>query len=346
MTSWASRASLGCLCLVAACGGGGGGTTVADPPTATTAAEPRLLLPLDVEVDADGRVYVADAELHQVLRFDPASGETEVVAGTGEAGSAGDGGPAVDAQISEPTGLALADDGTLYLSDFPENRVRRVAPDGTISTVAELIAPTEVALDAPARRLAVPLIGHVVFRIDLRTGKAVRIAGSGNAETTGDGGPARAAHVESPHGAAYDADGNLFIPDGSYIRRIEEKTGVITTIAGTGVPENSGDGGPALEAGLIPVKLFFGPDGALYVVGGDPTGGTVRRIVPEGTISTVVGNGFIGENGDGGPATEAGIQPSGAALAPDGSLIVVQIEPEPSVRRVDPETGIITTIIR
>lgn len=345
MTSWASRASLACLCLLAACSGGGG-TTAADPPEATTAAEPRLLLPLDVEVDADGRIYVADAELHQVLRFDPESGETEVVVGTGEPGSAGDGGPALDAQISEPTGLALAADGTLYLADFPENRIRRVDPDGTISTVAELIAPTEVALDSTSRRLAAPLIGHVVFRIDLRTGKAVRIAGSGDPGTTGDGGPARAAHVESPHGAAYDADGNLFIPDGSYIRRIDAKTGVITTIAGTGTPEDSGDGGPAREAGLIPVKLFFGPDGALYVVGGDPTGGTVRRIAADGTISTVAGNGFIGENGDGGPATEAGIQPSGAALAPDGSLIVVQIEPEPSVRRVDPETGIITTILR
>lgn len=344
MSSWACRAVLAAgLWLAAGCGGDG--AQKAGAP-ATAAPEPRLLLPFDIEVDAAGRIYVSDGELHQVLRYDPSSDEIEVVVGTGEAGSAGDDGPAVEALIVEPVGLALAADGTLYVADFSENRVRKVDPNGTITTPAELLLPAEVALDPTGRYVAVPTLGHVVFRIDLRAGKTVRIAGDGTEATTGNGKLARRARVESPHGAAYDADGNLFIPDGSYIRRIDAQTGLITTIAGTGVAEASGDGGPALEAGINPVKLLVAPDGGLYVVGGDVNGGTIRFIAPEGTIETVAGTGFIGPNGDGGPALEAGILPSDVALAPDGALIVSQTEPEPAVRRIDLETGIITTLLR
>jgi streptogramin lyase len=343
MTSWIRSACLVSCCawLVAGCADG----APAGAP-ATTAPEPRLLLPFDVEVDAQGRIYVADGELHQVLRLDPASGNVEVVAGNGDAGSTGDGGLAVDARIAEPTGLALASDGTLFLADFSENRVRRVDPDGTITTVAEPLGPAEVALDPTGRYLAVPLLGHVVFRVDLRSGTSRRIAGDGNAATTGNGGPAVKARVESPHGAAYDADGNLYLPDGAYIRRIDARTGVITTIAGTGFAEPDGDGGPAREASVNPVKLLVTPEGGIYVVGSDLTGGTIRFIDPDGTIDAVAGTGFIGADGEGGPALEAEILPSDVALAPDGALIVSQTEPEPAVRRIDPETGIITTLLR
>jgi DNA-binding beta-propeller fold protein YncE len=329
MTSWIRRASLvplGCLLLAAGCSDG---APEAGAP-ATTASEPRLLLPFDVEVDAQGRIYVADGELHQVLRFDPASGDVEVVAGNGTAGSEGDGGPAVDARIGEPTGLALAPDGTLFLADFAENRVRRVDPQGTVSTLAELIGPAEVALDPTGRFLAVPLLGHVVFRIDLRTGRSVRIAGNGNAATTGDGGPARGAQIESPHGAAYDPDGNLFLPDRNSIRRIDPHTGVITATA----------------SGVHAVKLLVAPGGGIYLTESEPTGGTIRFIDPDGTIHTVAGTGFIGADGEGGPALEAEILPSDVALAPDGALIVSQTEPEPAVRLIDLETGIITTLLR
>jgi hypothetical protein len=346
------------LGLAAGCGGE---ERAAEPPTGTPA--PRLELPYDVEVDGAGRIYVADGLLHQVLLLDPATGEVVVVAGTGEAGSDGDGGPATAARINEPVGLALASDGTLFIADFAEHRIRRLDADGKISTLAGtgedgrsgdggsaaaagVGRPAEVVLDLEGRYLAVPTLGSVMRRIDLRSGRIETIAGDGTPETTGEGGPAEQAHVETPHGAAYDARGHLYFQDGHYIRKIDARTGVITTIAGNGREEVTGDGGPAREAGIDAVKLLFAPDGSLYLVGGNPDGGTIRRISPDGTIETVVGTGRLGPNGDGGPALKAGILPSDVALAADGALIVSQGEPVPAVRRVDPDTGVITTLLR
>jgi sugar lactone lactonase YvrE len=318
-------AALFCFVGLTACGGSGEDGAA---PSATTDAEPALRLPYDVEVDQEGRVYIADGGLHQVLRFDPGTGELSVVAGTGQPGSEGDGGPAAAAKVNEPVGLALASDGTLFLSDFPAGRVRRIDPAGMITTVARLRQPAEVALDGTERYLAVPSLADVLHRVDLATGKIDTLA-----------------RPEEPHGAAYDEAGDLYFPDGNYIRKLDRRAGRVATIAGNGQREATGDGGPARDAGVDAVKLVVAPDGSLYVVGGDLYGGTVRRISPDGTIEAVVGSGTLGANGDGGPALDAGIQPSGVALAPDGSLIVSQIEPEAAIRRVDPETGVITTLV-
>jgi streptogramin lyase len=322
------RAAVSCLlvsCWLVACGGGderGAGS-------ATDEAAPNLRLPYDVEVDTRGRIYIADGELHQVLLLDPAQGEVSIFAGTGEPGSDGDGGPATAAQIGEPVGLALASDGTLFIADFFENRVRRVDSDGTISTLARIRLPAEVALDSRGRSLAVPSLESVLRLMELDGGRMKTLA-----------------RPETPHGAAFDEDGNLYFPDGHYIRRMDAQTGAIRTIAGTGREEATGDGGPAREAGVDAVKLLVGPDGSLYLVGGDPSGGTVRRISPDGIIETVVGTGSLGPNGDGGSALAAGILPSDVVLTEDGALIVSQTEPEPAIRRVDPETGVITTLLR
>ena len=318
------------LCLlpvlwISACGGGAGRVST----SASSDDEPILRLPYDVEVDERGRIYVADGELHQILLLDPATDEVAVFAGTGEPGSDGDGGPATAARIGEPVGLALAEDGTLFIADFPEHRVRRVDPDGTISTLARIRLPAEVALDAEERYLAVPSLASVLRRVDLETERVERLA-----------------RVETPHGAAYDEAGNLYFPDGHYVRRMDATSGALTTIAGTGREEATGDGGPASDAGVDAVKLLVAADGSLYLVGGDPGGGTIRRISPDGIIETVVGTGTLGPNGDGGPAVAAGILPSDVALARDGALIVSQTEPVPSIRRVDPSTGVITTLLR
>jgi sugar lactone lactonase YvrE len=337
------------LLLAAGCGGDG-----EDAGRQTTAAadapDPVLELPYDLAVDEEGFVYVADGLLHQVLRVDPETGESEVVAGTGEAGSDGDGGPAVEATIQEPVGLALAPDGTLFIADFPANRIRAVAPDGTISTVAgtgrdgrtgdggpatraDLGLPAYVALDPSGRYLAVPTLGNVVRRIDLESGLIETVAGDGKQTTTGEGGPAASASVESPHGAAYDEDGNLYVPDGqALIRRI---------VAGSGRIETVVDG---LEGGAF--KILFAPDGTLYFITGDPSGGRVSRVAEDGSLETVVGTGSLGAADDGMQAVEIGVLPSGIAFAPDGALLFSQSEPEPAVRRVDPETGAVTTILR
>jgi sugar lactone lactonase YvrE len=343
------HAVLALLLVAAGCGGDGDDAARPTAP-AVERPEPVLQLPYDLAVDAEGRIYVADGLLHQVLRVDPESGESEVFAGTGEVGSDGDGGPAVEATIQEPVGMALAPDGSLFLADFPANRIRAVAPDGTISTVAgtgsegrtgdggpaaraDLGLPAHVALDPTGRYLAVPTLGNYVRRIDLETGLIETIAGDGEERTTGEGGPAAKASVESPHGAAYDADGNLYFPDGqSLIRRVLAESGRIETAV---------DG---LEGGAF--KVLFAPDGSLYLISGDPSGGQVSRVAEDGSLEVVIGTGSLGASDDGMLATEIGVLPSDIEFAPDGALLFSQSEPEPAVRRVDPETAVVTTILR
>ena len=336
------HAVLALLLLAAGCGGDG-----EEAARQTTAAietpEPVLQLPYDLAVDAEGQIYVADGLLHQVLRIDPATGESDVVAGTGEAGTSGDGGPAVEATIQEPVGISFAPDGSLLIADFPANRIRQVAADGTISTLAgtgregwtgaDLGLPAHVAVDPTGRYVAVPTLGNVVRRIDLESGRIETVAGDGEQRTTGEGGPAAKASVESPHGAAYDDEGNLYFPDGqSLIRRVLAESGRIETAVG------------GLEGGAF--KVLFAPDGTLYFLSGDPSGGQVSRVAEDGSLEVVVGTGSLGASDDGMQATEIGVLPSDIAFAPDGALLFSQSEPEPAVRRVDPESGVVTTILR
>lgn len=336
-------------CLLAA--GCAGGDDEPGPVLEERAAPgPRLELPYDVEIDGQGRIYVADGLLHQVLRHDPATEETVVVAGTGRAGTSGDGGPATAAEIEEPVGLALDAAGNLFIADFPANRVRRVDADGVITTVAgtgvegwsgdggpaaeaDLGLPAEVAVDPSGRYVAVPTLGNYIRRIDLESGLIETIAGDGRPRTTGEGGPAAQASVESPHGVGYDESGNLVFPDGQRrIRQVDVGSGAITTVV---------RGADASAA-----KVLVTPDDTLYLVDGDPGGGLIRRIAPDGTVEIVVGTGVLGENGEGLPAVEIEILPSDVALAPDGALIFSQTQPEPAVRRVDPATGLVTTLLR
>ena len=332
MTRAPLAAFLACFAL-AGCGGGGEAQETGEQ--SPTPRSPRLQLPYDVAVGADGVVYVADGLLRQVLRHDPASGETTVFAGTGGRGSTGDGGPASLATFEEPLGLALDRDGNLYVVDFPAGAIRRIDPDGRIETVAGGIELAAAAAVHPSgESLAVPTLGSFVYRVDLATGARTAIAGDGTPEDTGDGGPAGAATVETPHGADYDPAGNLYIPaiDGA-VRRVDAETGVIDTVEATA-------GGAAAET----FKIVAAPDGSLYLVAGSPAGGVIRRLAPDGTLEVVVGTGAIGAAADGMAATEIGILPSDAAVASDGALIFSQSEPEPAVRRVDPESGLVETL--
>jgi RHS repeat-associated protein len=255
-------------------------------------------------VGPDGTLYIADSVNSRVRRVGP-DGLITTFAGTGTFGSGGDGGPAIKASLELPTGLALGPDGSLYIADSGASRVRRVGPDGTITA----------------------------------------FAGTGTGGFRGDGGPATAAALNFPTGLAVGPDGGLYIADSDNFRvRRVGPDGLITTFAGTGIRGFSGDGGPATAASLSVhcSGLAVGPDGSLYIADSDNS--RVRRVGPDGLIATFAGNGINGfSSGDGGPATTATIAiPQGLALGPDGSLYIAD-SINSLVRRVGPE-GIISTV--
>jgi streptogramin lyase len=171
------------------------------------------------------------------------------------------------------------------------------------------------------------------------------IAGNGTAGSSGDGGPAAAATLNNPFGIARGPDGALYVCEfsGHVVRRIDDK-GVITTIAGSGTPGYSGDGGPAVKAQLNqPHEIRFGPDGALYI--SDMSTQTIRRVdMKSGVISTFAGTGKPGFSGDGGSATAAQFKdPISIQFGPGGKLFVCDIGNN-RIRAIDLKTGIINTV--
>lgn len=295
---------------------------------ATAASPPRLVLPYDVE--AVGRVlYVADAGRHQVLRYDLRKRRLTVLAGTGTSGSSGDGGPARRARLGEVAGLAFDRAGNLYLADVAEGRVRKVARNGTITTVARIPAAAGVAVDPSGRYLAIASIESRVYRLDLATRRLHVIAGDGTDASSGDGGPAAESQVDEPHSVAYLRNGDLLVPEREGVRRIDARTGTIETI----------------RRGRQ-FKVEPGPGGVLYVIDGDPTGGVVDRIGADGRVTRFVGTGRLSPHRERQRRTRAGILPSDAEALPDGSVLVVQTEPIPAIRRIARGSATMTTLLR
>jgi Chitobiase/beta-hexosaminidase C-terminal domain/FG-GAP-like repeat/Bacterial Ig-like domain (group 3)/NHL repeat len=259
-------------------------STAGQPATQTPLDEP-----LDVAVDGDGNLYIADETNEVVWQVAAATGEATVVAGTLQSpGYSGDGGPATSAQLSGPNHVALDQDGNLYISDSGNQLVRLVtAATGTISTYA-----------------------------------GTRTAGTG----IGDGGPATSAHLDNPEGLTFDSAGNLYIADSgnARIRMVNAGTGIITTVAGGGSSPgpSQGDGGPATSASLTaPIDVALDPQGNLYIA--DDGASRVRKVaVATGIISTVAGNGDRGSSGDGLPATQAEAVPYGLAVDGAGDLYI------------------------
>ncbi len=259
----------------------------------------------NVTVDAAGNIYAADFTKHVVYKVDRL-GATTVVAGNGRAGYSGDGALAINAQLNAPVGTAVAPDGTLYIAEFSNDRIRKVAPNGVITTIAGSLGGF-----------------------------------------TGDGGPATAARLNAPISLALDAGGNLFFTDSGNLRvRKIAANGVITTVAGTGRFSRSGDGGPATAADSAPGWLALGADGSIYFTDdgdGRLAGNSrVRRVAPNGIISTVAGTGVDGFTGDGGPATAAQLRSAGG-LAVDPTGVIFVADPLGArIRKVD-RNGIINT---
>ena len=257
-------------------------------------AQARLRYPTGVAVDNADNLYIADRNNHRILKID-STGTITTFAGTEERGFGGDGGPAVQARLRYPTGVAVDGAGNLYIADQNNHRLRKVDSTGTIDTVA----------------------------------------GTGESGFGGDNGAAAAAQLSYPSGVAVDGAGNLYIADsGNHRIRRVDSTGTITTVAGTGKYGFGGNGGPAVQAQLnYPAGVAVDGAGNLYIA--DSGNHSIRKVDVTGTIDAVAGTGESGFSGDNGAAATAQLSyPSGVAVDGAGNLYIADTG-NVSIRKVD-----------
>jgi uncharacterized protein (TIGR03437 family) len=309
------------------------------------AAQAALNSPDYVATDLAGNVYIADQSNNRVRKVD-SKGIITTVAGTGAAGFSGDGGPAVQAALNYVTGVCTDAAGNLYIDDLTNARVRKVDTSGIITTVAgngvqastgdggpatkaSMYLPIRCAVDSLGNLFIADQAGHKIRKVDT-SGTITTFAGTGNhqgigspADFSGDGGPAIAADLNNPTAIAFDASGALYFSDqfNQRIRKVD-KNSIITTVAGTGTPTFSGDGGPATSAAVnYPGSIVFDQNGDMYF--GDPGNNRIRKI-SNGIISTVAGTGGTGFLD--GPANAAVFNNSfGLAMDAAGNLYVADI---------------------
>ncbi len=285
---------------------------------------------------------------------------TRVAGSSAFRGYSGDGGPATNAQLNGPAGLALDSFGDLYIADSGNRRVRKVTTaTGIITTVAgnglfygilqdglpaifeSLGSPSGIALDGSGNLYIADTYTHAIRKVSAETGIITTVAGDGRSGYIADGMQATNARLSSPFGVALDSSGNLLIADtgNNRIRKITATTGIITTLAGNGSLGYSGDGGPATAAQLYnPRAVVADASGNLLIA----DRGTCRvRKVTAGTITTVAGNGEWGALGDGGAAIIAQLGgPEGLALDGTGDIYIA--DRSNGLRKLS--DGIITTV--
>ncbi|MGA2739283.1 MAG: hypothetical protein ABSG65_17820, partial [Bryobacteraceae bacterium] len=317
-----------------------------------------LFDPFGVAVDGSGNLFIADTSNDRIRQVS-ASGIITTVAGNGNFGFSGDGGPATAASLNQPTSVALNASGSLIFADSGNNRVRMVSASGIITTVAgdgsccfsgdggpatsaSFRGPSGVAVDASGN-LWIADSGNNLIRKVSASGIIATVVGNGIAGFSGDGGPATAASLWSPTGVAVDGSGNLWIADtyNSVIRKVSA-AGIIATVAGNGTSGFSGDGGPATGASLSqPVGVAVDASGNLFIA--DTSNNRIRKVSASGIVTTVAGSGTQGFSGDGGPATAASLwQPGGIAVGASGDLIIAD-SGNNRVRMVS-ASGIISTV--
>jgi len=311
------------------------------------AARALLNGPFDIGFDAGGNLYFSDTFNHRIRRVDARTGIIATCAGSGAAGYSGDGGPATQAAFNEPYGIAVDRAGNIYVADRHNHCVRRIdgasgmvttvagdgsagfAGDGGAAARAGLVEPNGLAFDPAQQRLLIADVADNRVRVvDLAQGTIATFAGTGEAAHTGDGGLASAAGVFGARAVKVASGGTVYILErqGSSLRAVDPRTGVITTVAGTGARGYGGDGGPALAAVFdAPKELAIEPGGDLLIV--DTENHAIRRFdIKSGTVETIAG-GHKGSGGDGGPARAAGLsRPHGIAVGPDGALYIGDTE--------------------
>ncbi len=327
-----------------------------------SAATAQLNNPAGLALDSAGHLYVSEFVGNRVRRITStaAGASIETVAGTGAGGFLGDNGLAVYAEFDGPWGIAIDAAGNLYVADGgASQRIRKVTPTGIISTFAgashfagdggpassaRLAFPESVAADNLGNLYIADRQNHRIRKIT-PDGAIRTIAGNGRRDFSGDGAPAIASTLNAPAAVAVDAAGNIYIADtgNSRVRMIDSR-GFITTIAGNGIANAAGDGGPAISAGLnLPKGVAVDSAGNVYIA--DQGNNRIRMVNPKGIISTVAGTGVNDFAGDSGPATAAQLSdPAGVALDSAGNLYIADTA-NYRVRRVDSARGQIFTVI-
>ena len=312
-----------------------------------------LAFPSAITFDTAGNMYIADPSNSRVRKVDT-NGNISTYAGTGDFGDFGDTNVATKAGMNRPYGVAIDKAGNLYIADTYNDAIRRVAAstsimstfagnsmegfsgDGGAATGASLDTPTVIILDAAGNLYIADTNNNRVRKVGT-DGNINTFAGTGDADSSGDGGQATNAALNNPEGLAIDGAGNIYVADtASHRVRKISPDGTIITVAGNGNGGYGGDGGPATQASLYyPKGLVVDPrSGNLYI--SDWLNSRVRVVTPDGNINTVAGNGAYSYYGDGGPATAAALRlPWGLAVDTSGNVYVADDE-NSSIRLLTP----------
>jgi streptogramin lyase len=270
------------------------------------ATEINIDQPFGLEFGPDGGLYICEVGQHRVRRLDRDKGRLTTVAGSGRKGYAGDGGPAVEAELNEPYELRFDSQGNLFFVEMRNGTVRRV---------------------------------------DTQTGRISTVAGNGQPGFGGDGGPATEAQLRDPHSIAFDRLNRLYIADiGNHrIRRVDQKTGRIETIVGNGDKKLPHDGSQATQQPILGPRALFIVGNDLWIALRE--GNSIWRLgLGDGTLHHEAGTGAKGYSGDAGPALTATFDgPKGIAVTADGDVVVVDTENN-AIRVIKRSSGRIETV--
>lgn len=301
-----------------------------------------------------------------VRKVDAVTHDISTVAGNGNGDYNGDGVAATSAQLCYPSAVKMDATGNMYIADWANNRIRKINSFGIINTLAgnnnwgfvnnvvapngEMFGPNDLTFDKTGNMFIADFYNDRIRKIDLND-SILNFAGNGAGAPyqgyySGDNGQATAAELYYPSGVAVDDTGNVFIADfaNCRVRKVDWKTGIITTIAGNGTAGYSGDGGIATAAKLNgPVEVALDDSDNVYIV--DEGNNRIRKVnYSTGKIVTVAGDGFAGYNGDGEPATTAKLNyPTGIAVTPNGAIYIAD-ESNNRIRVVNPVTHAISTV--
>lgn len=309
----------------------------------TPATSSALNLPMGVAVDGAGNLYISDTGNNRIRKVDSLGNITTIAGNSEISGFTGDGGAAINAQISAPSAILIDGAGNLFFADTGNDAIREInsitgnistiagtlgtagyAGDGVAATSALLSAPEGIAFDASGNLYIADTANSCIRKVD-DLGNITTIAGTATAGFVGDGGPAVSSQLDQPWSVAVGPDGNIYVSDlgNNRIRRINTSTGIISTVAGNGNASYAGDGGSALSASLnSPTGIAVDPAGNFYIA--DSENNVVRKVnCVNGNISTIAGNGTAVFGGDGFNATAAGLYiPYSVAIDAAGDLFI------------------------